>query len=314
MSTILDAVVPLFAVIFAGFIAGRMRMISEEHVRGLNNFVFTFAMPVMLFKLMASTNVLEVGEWRFVAGFLYGELLVFLAGGIVGAVIFRQRFTEMTMQGFGSTFCNGVLIGLPLLIGLFGEKGAIPAALLFTLDVVIFSVITVLLEMGRSDKPAMRSSPLITVSLAMLRNPILMSTLIGICWGILEWPIPSLISNTFGFLGQAGPPAALFALGATLAYRRIAGSIGSASFMVLFKLLLHPLAAFLILTYLVPVGPFWVYTAVIFAACPVGANVYVFAQQYQVSVTTASTAILVSTGLSLMTITALLLMFPPIAL
>ena len=81
--------------------------------------------------------------------------------------------------------------------------------------------------------------------------------------------------------------------------------------MVVLKLLVHPALVFLALTLVVPVDPFWVHSAVLFAACPVGANVYGFAQHYGVQVTAASAAILVSTGLSLLTITALLVLYQP---
>ena len=67
-----------------------------------------------------------------------------------------------------------------------------------------------------------------------------------------------------------------------------------------------------VLAYVVGADPFWVQAAVIFAACPVGANVYVFAQHYGISVTAASAGILAATGLSLLTVTGLLLLYPPI--
>lgn len=314
MASILDAVVPLFAVIFAGYLAGRTRILGEDAVRGLNRFVFTFAMPPMLFRLMANTDVTALGQGRFIAGFFYAEALVFLLGGILGALLFRQGFAAMVMQGFGSSFSNGVLIALPLLIALHGEAGAVPALLLFTLDVLMFSAITMMMEIARSRADGVSASALVaagTSLAAMGRNPILMATLLGILWGISGIPLPALADRSFGFLGQAGPPAALFALGATLAFRRVRGSVGSASAMVILKLFVHPALVFLTLTVIIPVEPFWVHAAVLFAACPVGANVYVFAQHYGVAVTASSAAILVSTGLSMLTITALLLAYPP---
>ena len=315
MSTILLAVVPLFAAILIGFGAGKARFLDETAVRGLNTFVFTFAMPPMLFRLMATTDILAVGEWRFIAGYFYAEVLIFLVGAVLGGLLFRQSFAAMTMQGFGSSFSNGVLIALPLLIGLYGPEGAVPAILLFTLDVVLFSLVTMLLEMSRHDSAhggGLRAVR--TTARAMLSNPILMSTLLGILYGIAGFPLPDLIDKTFGFIGQAGPPAALFALGATLAHRRVQGSVGSATAMTVFKLFLHPALVFVILAFMIPVEPFWIHAAVIFAACPVGANVYVFAQHYQVSVTAASAAILVSTAISMVSITTLLILYPPVPL
>ena len=64
--------------------------------------------------------------------------------------------------------------------------------------------------------------------------------------------------------------------------------------------------------YLLDLDPLWRNAGVIFAACPVGLNVYVFAQHYEVAIETASSAILISTALALVTITALLLLLPPV--
>jgi len=314
LASILDAVVPLFAVIFAGYLAGRTHMLAEDVVRALNRFVFSIAMPPMLFRLMATSDIASLGEGRFILGMFWAELMVFLLGAILGGLLLRQRFADMVMQGFGSSFSNSMLLALPLLIALHGEKGAVPALLLFTLDVLTFTIITTMLETARARDGQGSGSVLAsarTSLVAIVKNPIIMATLLGILWGLLGLPLPGLVSKTFGFLGQAAPPAALFALGATLAFRKVRGSVGSASVMVLIKLLVHPALAFVALVYLFPVDPFWVHAGVVFAACPVGANVYVFAAHYGIQVTAASAAILVSTGLAMLTITALLVMYPP---
>jgi malonate transporter len=83
--------------------------------------------------------------------------------------------------------------------------------------------------------------------------------------------------------------------------------------MIACKLFLHPLLAWLAFGYLLEVDPLWWNAGVIFAACPVGLNVFVFAQHYEVAIETASSAILISTSLAMVTITALLLLLPPIA-
>lgn len=314
MASILDAVVPLFAVIFAGYVAGRTRLLDEDVVRALNRFVFSIAMPPMLFRLMATSDIAALGEGWFVVGMFWAELLVFLLGAILGGLLLRQGFADMVMQGFGSSFSNSMLLALPLLIALHGEKGAVPALLLFTLDVLTFTVITTMLESARAREGQGAGSALAsarTSLVAILKNPIIMATLLGIVWGVAGLPLPGLLSKTFGFLGQSAPPAALFALGATLAFRKVRGSVGSATGMVVLKLLVHPALAFVALAWLFPVDPFWVHAGVVFAACPVGANVYVFAQHYGIQVTAASAAILVSTGLAMLTITGLLVIFPP---
>jgi hypothetical protein len=67
-----------------------------------------------------------------------------------------------------------------------------------------------------------------------------------------------------------------------------------------------PGLAWLAFAHLLDLDPLWVNAGVIFAASPVGLNVYIFAQHYEANVETASTAILVSTAISVVTVSALL--------
>ena len=70
MSTILSSITPLFAVIFLGFFAGRAGFLGEAGVRGLGAFVFNFAIPPYVFRLMAGTDLAAIGEWGFLGGYL----------------------------------------------------------------------------------------------------------------------------------------------------------------------------------------------------------------------------------------------------
>jgi hypothetical protein len=122
-----------------------------------------------------------------------------------------------------------------------------------------------------------------------------------------------VVDRTLGFIGQAAPPTALFALGATLSLRKVAGNLGPAGLMVGLKLFLHPLLVWVLVTQVIVLEPFWAHAAVIFSAGPVGANVFIFAQHYEAGVESASSAIVISTGLAMLTISALLLMLQPVA-
>jgi malonate transporter and related proteins len=145
----------------------------------------------------------------------------------------------------------------------------------------------------------------------VLVNPIIMATVLGILYSLSGLALPAVLEQTLSFIGGAAAPSALFALGASLSLRRIAGSLGAAGAMVACKLFLHPLLAWIVFTYVLELDPSWRNAGVIFAACPVGLNVYVFAQHYDVAIETASSAILISTALAMVTITTLLLLLPP---
>jgi predicted permease len=139
-----------------------------------------------------------------------------------------------------------------------------------------------------------------------------MGTVLGILVSASGLAVPAVVDRTLVFIGQAAAPSALFALGATLSLRRLAGSLGPAGLMLAGKLFLHPLLAWLAFAWLLELDPLWINAGVIFAACPVGLNAYIFAQHYEAGVETASSAILLSTALAMATITTLLVLLPPL--
>ena len=67
MATILDAVVPLFAIILLGFAAARTGYIDARGVKALVTFVFYVAMPPLLFRLVAKSDLAEFVHGGFVA-------------------------------------------------------------------------------------------------------------------------------------------------------------------------------------------------------------------------------------------------------
>jgi hypothetical protein len=311
LSVVLTSVVPLFAVVFLGWFAGRARFLSEAGVKALVAFVFNFAMPPFLFRLMAGTDLAEIAQWAFVGAYALGALLMFALGVAAAALMFRLRPAGLIIQGFGSSFANGVLLGLPLLLWLFGEQGAVPALLIITLDVILFAIVTMLLEITGRRAAAHRVLGQTIRAIAV--NPIIMATFLGIAFGLTGEALPEVVDRTLGFIGQAAPPTALFALGATLSLRKVAGNFGPAGLMVGLKLLVHPLLVWVLVTQVIVLEPFWAQAAVIFSAGPVGANVFIFAQHYEAGVESASSAIVISTGLAMITISALLLMLQPVA-
>jgi predicted permease len=313
VSVILQSVTPLFAVIFLGFFAGRAGFLGEAGIRGLGAFVFNFAIPPHVFRLMAQTELDQITEWGFLGGYFLAQATVFVAGAGIARLAFGMSIARMTIQAFGSAFSNGVMLALLLLLWLYGDAGGVPALLIITLDVIVFSSVTVLLEVARHPERGGNRRIVTQAARSVCANPIIMATAAGILYSLSDFALPAVLERTLTFIGGAAAPSALFALGASLSLRRIAGSIGAAATMIASKLFLHPLLAWLAFSYLLELDPLWRNAGVIFAACPVGLNVYVFAQHYEVAIETASSAILISTGIAMVTITALLLLLPPVA-
>ena len=126
--------------IFLGFFAGKAGFLGEAGIRGLGAFVFNFAIPPHVFRLMAETELGRITEWGFLGGYFLAQAAAFLAGASVARLAFGMRAAEMTIQAFGSAFSNGVMLALPLLLWVYGDAGGVPALLIITLHVIALSL------------------------------------------------------------------------------------------------------------------------------------------------------------------------------
>lgn len=311
MGVIVTSVVPLFSIIFLGFAAGKLRLFDEAGIRALVVFVFSFAMPALIFRMMAETNIAEVEDWPVVLAYFTAQAPIFIGGLLIGSVVFRQSMAEMTIQAFGSSFSNGVVLGLPLVLSLYGERAGVPALLIIMLDIAVFGVITVLLEIARFGDGQARPrllAMLRDLALSVGRHPLILASVLGIGFGLSSWTLPGAVDKTLAFLGGAGPPAGLFALGATLGQRRMGGQVSPVVAMMSMKLFLHPLLTLLVVGFWFDLDPVASNVALLFAACPVGANVYVFAAHYRTAVETSASAVLLSTAAALFTLSGIVLL------
>ena len=306
-----EAVVPLFSLIILGFVAGKIRWIDALGVKALVAFIFNVAMPALLFRLVVVSDVAGLVDLRFVFCHFSALFASAAIGAFLGWALLRQDTPDLVIQGFGSSFPNTVLLGIPLMIALYGERGALPVTMIFAFNVALYSLVTMLLEVTGKGEGRLRPLKLISTTLqAITGNPIILAAIFGMIAGSLGFGLTPVLDKTLSFIGQAGPPTALFALGASLGVREVTldfrGPLGAAGLMTFIKLAVHPMLAWVMAVPVLGLDPFLAASAVIVAALPVGANVYIFAQHYDVAVPEASSAILISTGISMVTIPVLL--------
>ena len=136
---------------------------------------------------------------------------------------------------------------------------------------------------------------------SLLANPMIMSMLSGIAWSATGQPLWAPISEFLALLGAAATPGALFAIGASLAGRR-AERPSAAIWLSFAKLVLHPVAVGVAALLIFPVQPYAAGVMIAAAALPVAGNVYILAQYFDLAVHRVSSAILISTAASVLTI------------
>lgn len=309
MGTAIDSVVPIFGLILAGYVMGHVGLISRAGSDGLSSFVFYAAVPALLFRTAATRVDLGVLEFDIVLAYYSGTLLTYVVGAVLARLLFAMRTSEQALVGMSAAFGNTVLMGIPLILALYGAAGLASMMLIVGLQtIVLVPLTTLIVEFGR---PGERSGLLNTVMTAVVKNPIILSLAAGVAVGTAGWPIPGPADRFIDLLSAAAAPAALFALGATLTTFRLRGAIGEALAITAMKLAVHPAAVWLLASYAFRLEPRLAAIATITAALPVGATTFIVAQHRNVRPERTASAIMVSTGISVVTLSAVITLLGP---
>lgn len=302
MASPLITLIPFFALVLIGYLSARKGLIDSRGVKGLNTFVFYFALPALLFNkgTEASIDKLMV-ESAYMVAYMAATASVFAIGFVGARALFKLGPGRAALMGLSGSYSNIGFMAIPVLVTVVGDWVAVPLALIVLMDVAIFiPLATTIIDMTRTD--GHRQNLTASLIRSIIKNPLIIATLLGLGVAALGWEVPGAVNNLLELLGEPAGPVAMFALGAVLAGRPVSEGFGESIYITAFKLAVHPLAIWWSMTAF-GIGADWRLAATLGCALPVATSVFVIAQEYKVMPTRASTAILVSTVASLVTLT-----------
>jgi hypothetical protein len=291
-------------------LVGRRGLLGAAASEALNGFVYWIALPALLFVAMAKVPLDAALHGRFLATYLGGAVVSFVAATAIGAA-FPNRLAGRTLQGLAAVFGNTGYLGIPLFIAAFGPDGALPAVLATAVNSALgIGTAILLIEFDLSPAGSLRRIAR-DVFRALSRNPLVLAPLLGLAVAMLRVPLPTPLTNLCSLLGAAAAPAALMSLGLFLVGTSWSAGVAEVGWITLVKLVLQPLLTWLLARCLLPGEPIWAAASVLLAALPTGSLVFTVAQRYRVYVERASSAVLVTTLVSVATISLLLLLLQP---
>ena len=216
MLSTLTVVLPIFALIFAGWLARRIGVLGEHATTELNRFVVYLALPALLFDIIAKARWSDIWQPAFIATFGLGVAVVF---AITLMIRLRRprHLADAAIDALNASYANTGFIGFPLaLIALGGD--AMPSTLVATILTVcvLFAVGIALIEIGLQTEKRRRHL-VVKVGGALLRNPLVVAPALGALFPLSGLPLPTAADTFLKLLGGAASPCALVALGLFLA-------------------------------------------------------------------------------------------------
>lgn len=310
MDVALSLVLPIFGVIAFGYAGARSKLMSHAAVDGLDTYVFTFAMPALLFRNLAHTEFPSALPWGLWISYYGAMLAVWAAGSLIALFILRRPAPDAVMLGFGCGQGNTIMLGLPIILTGFGPEAGTPVFLILAFHgITLFTIATFLLELTRArdgdTKPSIAAIAREGL-MGTLRNPVIIGLGAGVIYGQIGVPLPAVVDTSLEMVARSAIPCSLFVLGAMLTRYSIRRSIGAASVTTFFKLVVHPALVFVLTQYVFELEPLWVTAATLLAGMPTGVYSSILANRYRAAPGAASSTVVLSTGVSLVTLTILL--------
>ena len=291
-----NVVLPLMLCIMLGYFLNRIGMIGEALRKGMNSLCFKVFLPFYLFQSIYTTDVSAAFNGTLmifccVAMTAWFALLMFLIPKVEKE---NPRRGVLIQAMFRSNFA---LFGLPMAESLCGAERMGPTSLLIGICVPLVNILAVItLESFRGGKPSIRK-----MLLGIAKNPLIIASVLGVVFNLLDIPLPSAVQKTITDLGRVATPLSLVALGASFTFASVAGyrmqlALGVSGKLVICPLIMVSLGVLLGLRaeMLVPV--------LIFFGAPTAVSSFPMAQQMDGDGELAASLVVFTSALSILTI------------
>ena len=292
---VLRQIVIMFVYMAIGGLLFQKGLITKEGSKSLANLLLYVVLPCVVVKSFCVARTPERTS---------GLLVSFLAAlGILllAMAVSHLLFQKNPFDDFGAAFSNAGFMGFPLVAAVQGSEAIFYAAgFVALLNALQWTYGQSLL----SGDPSYRSPK------AILKNPLVLSLLLGILIFCFELPVPAIASDLLAALSALNAPLAMVILGVYLAQTDPKTLFNDPHLYVVAaaRLVLIPLLTIRVLKLLPAEYAAIATTLVIVAAAPIGSNVAVYAQKLGKDYAYAVRGVCLSTLLSAITMPLLMLL------
>ena len=207
--SIAQVIAPILAAVALGIIARRKELMTEQEVRGLQQFVMKFGLPCVIFN---SCLTADIGAESLTS------MILVIPSVLLGTLwAFRARKKALPYHNLPQLFCaqETGMLGIPLYMILFGTAEAYRMGVLDLAQAVTAYPTIAILSSVSTENPSPKA-----IVKNVLSSPFLIMSAIGLALnisGIGGWMdsngLRAVITESTGFLGQPISALMIFAVG-----------------------------------------------------------------------------------------------------
>ena len=289
ISILLRQIAIMALLMSVGILLSRRGFLSPQGTKDLGAILLRIIIPCVIVKSYITTYSRErLLELALSAGLALVAFI--LAMGIAYLVYGKRR----RIENFAAAFCNAGFIGIPLAQAVIGDEGVFYMAASVALLNLFQWTYGVYIMTDRKDSIRAKT---------IVKNPVVIAIVVGIALFLSRLPVPGILTSTLGYIAGMNTPVAMIIMGtymAKLPWRKLLDK--RAYGCVLLRLVVIPTVVLAVFWALPITNQNVALAAYLAAATPVGANICVFAQQYDCDYEFSVVTVCLSTVLSIVTV------------
>jgi predicted permease len=304
LHSVLNSLLPVFALIALGVFLRRTTLVGEAFFQTSDRLVYYVFFPALLFLKISRPTPGFMVHWSWLAVLL--AVMVLMAG----ASLVAARLLGLSRPQVGAfsqtTYRFNTYLGLAVILSLFGETGVKYLGVLISAAIPLANLMAVsglILCQGAGARWRPRLGRLFR---ELLANPLILACLAGLAYGALGWGLPLFVDRTLDLMGNLSLPLALLSIGASLRFETMRRHQAPALVAVALKQVALPALGLAGLWLVGATGTFW-RVAVIWMCLPTSTLAYVLAAQLDGDADLAAAAIVVSHLFAVVTLSAALI-------
>jgi malate permease and related proteins len=301
---VLGVTLPIFAVIAVGFLIKKKGIIKDQHIPFLNKLTYNFGLSSLVFLNITENKLKEIFDVNILK-VIFPTYFLFLV--IVFLSFYFLKIKNKTKSAIiVSTFrSNMAFIGMPVLLYAYGSlataKASIVIACLLPLNILFTAFFLKILNIQDNKDYKTGIKKLI---IEIITDPVLIAVATGLIISYFSYEIPAPIFKFFEILSGIAVPLALISIGASFKFSHIKSNTKYLSLISFGKLILIPLLSLVFSIFVFKVGNLDRDIICLLCAMPLAVATFIQSERYNSDTDFVSSALITTTLISAVTITA----------
>lgn len=299
----INATMPIFLVMILGWWLKKIGLLNDAFVSVADKLVFKVALPVLVFKDIASADLSNDFDLKFVL-FCFLGTCVFFGMTWIGAEIFMKDKSMIGSFVQGAFRGSAAILGIAFAQNIYGDSGLVPMMIVASIPLFnIFSVIVLMRSANAKEKD--KRAVVQKTFKGIVTNPIIIGIVLGIPFALLKFEFPVILQKSINSVASLSTPLALIAIGAGFSTGAAVKRIKPTMIAAVIKLVVIP-GIFLPLAICMGFRGEALVAMLILTGAPTTVSSYIMAKNMDNDGALASSIVVVTTLLSSVTLTAII--------